>query len=113
MAPRDPSTVDTQLVAQVKTHSRPAEEAEIRAALAPLSSAEERVLRSALRSDPDVHPLGPLAWADIARGLDPKLAAARELSGYYTLQAERDALAAMVTHSPGHTVGTATAAPAR
>src|SRR5207247_192013 len=32
----------------------------------------------------------------IARGLDPELAAAREVSGYYTLRAERDALAALV-----------------
>jgi hypothetical protein len=88
--------VDAELVAQVRERSRIAEEAEIRSALAPLSAGEEKVLRAALKSDISVHPLGPSAWADIARGLDPKLAGARELSGYYTLQAERDALAAIV-----------------
>ncbi|MCA1825787.1 MAG: hypothetical protein ABR567_23170 [Myxococcales bacterium] len=101
MALRDPAYVDTDLVALVKRRSRPAEDAEIRAALAPLTPAEERVLRTALHSDIDAHPLGPAAWADIARGLEPRLAAARELSGYYTLQAERDALAAMVADREG------------
>jgi len=100
VATRDPAKVDAELVALVKPRSRPSEEAEIRAALAPLSPAEERVLRKALAGDISVHPLGPAAWADIARGLDPELAAAREVSGYYTLRAERDALAAMVGQGP-------------
>src|SRR5207302_1945484 len=79
VATRDPAKVDAELVALVKRRSRPSEEAEIRAALAPLAPGEERVLRKALESDISAHPLGPAGWADIARGLDPKLAAAREM----------------------------------
>jgi hypothetical protein len=41
-----------------------------------------------------------MAWADIARGVSPQAAAARELSGYYTLLAERDALASMLETRP-------------
>src|SRR2546426_778238 len=38
----------------------------------------------------------PSGWVDLARGTDPQVAAARELSGYYQLLTERDALAAML-----------------
>lgn len=90
--------VSAALVARVREHTHSAGEAEIRAALAPLTDSEEkRLIR--LLSNPPPAPLGPFAWADLARGIDPQVAAARELSGYYQLQAERDALAAMVASS--------------
>jgi hypothetical protein len=96
---RDPASVDADLVALVRERSRPADEPEVRAALAPLTPAEEKALRRALRDPPPAR-LGPFSWADIARGVEPQVAAARELSGYYALQAERDALAAMVGAPP-------------
>jgi hypothetical protein len=92
--PRDRSTVKKELVARVRECAGGAEEAEIRAALAPLTPAEEKFLDRLLSNPPPGH-FGPFAWADLARGLDPQVAAARELSGYYTLLAERDALAAL------------------
>ncbi len=75
---------------------RPAEEAEVRAALAPLSAGQVAALRKAGKGAPPATPLGPHAWADIARGTSAAVAAARELGGFYELQAERDALASMV-----------------
>jgi hypothetical protein len=93
--PRDPSMVSAALVARVRAHTHGAEEAEIRAALVPLTDAEEKRLNRLL-SNPPASSLGPFAWADLARGIDLQVAAAREISGYYQLQAERDALAAMV-----------------
>ncbi len=96
---RDPASVDAGLVAQVRARSRPAAEIEVRAALAPLTPAEEKRLRSALLAPP-LSPLGPFGWADVARGIEPAVATAREISGYYALQAERDALAAMVGALP-------------
>jgi hypothetical protein len=92
--PRDPDTVDEALVAGVRAHTQGAAEPEIRAALASLTAGEERRLRRILR-DPPPGKFGPSAWTDMARGTDAKIAAARELSGYYTLLAERDALAAL------------------
>src|SRR3954462_7056544 len=92
--PRDRSTVKKELVARLRECAGGAEEAEIRAALAPLTPAEEKFLDRLLSNPPPGH-FGPFAWADLARGLDPQVAAARELSGYYTLLAERDALAAL------------------
>jgi hypothetical protein len=96
---RDPASVDADLVALVRERSRPADEPEVRAALAPLTPAEEKALRRALL-DPPRGRLGPFSWADIARGMEPQVAVARELSGYYALQAERDVLAAMVRVPP-------------
>ena len=100
MATRDPSAVDAELVALVgelsRRAGRPVLEHEVRAALAPLSAAQEAVLRATSPREPPAAPLGPMAWADIARGVSPQAAAARELSGYYTLLAERDALASML-----------------
>jgi hypothetical protein len=93
--PRDPSQVNDELVALVGEASR-APEAEVRAALAPLQPAEEKVLRRLLRSSLESE-LGPFGWADLARGVALRVAQARELSGYYALQAERDVLAAMVS----------------
>jgi hypothetical protein len=93
--PRDPSKVSTALVARLREHTQAADEAEIRAALAPLTDREEKRLNRLL-SNPPPSPLSPFAWADLARGIPPQVAAARDLSGYYKLQAERDALAAMV-----------------
>jgi hypothetical protein len=92
---RDPSMVSAALVARVREHAQGADDAEIRAALAPLTDKEEKRLNRLLVK-PAPAPLGPFAWADLARGLDPRIAAARELSGYYQLLAERNALAAMV-----------------
>ncbi|HET7784440.1 MAG TPA: hypothetical protein VIR81_09780 [Myxococcales bacterium] len=60
-----------------------------------MTDAEEKRLNRLL-SNPPASSLGPFAWADLARGIDVQVAAAREVSGYYQLQAERDALAAMV-----------------
>jgi hypothetical protein len=90
---RDPAAVPEDLVAGVREHTDAAGEAEIRAALAGLGPAEEKRLRRLLQS-PDTGRFGPAAWADLARGTDAQVAAARELSGYYVLLAERDALAA-------------------
>ena len=67
-------------------------EQEVRAALAPLAPAQEAALRATSSREPPAAPLGPMAWADIARGVAPQAAAARELSGYYTLLAERESL---------------------
>ena len=94
--PRDPASVDAQLVARVRDCTDGADETEIRAALSTLSPAEEKRLQRLLRDPPRSH-LSPFAWADLARGTDPQIAAARELSGYYALQVERDALAALVS----------------
>ncbi len=89
---RDPATIPEELVASVRAHTEGAEDAEVRAALAPLSPVEEKRLRRLLQSPPPGR-FGPFAWADLARGTAPQVAAARELSGYYALLAERDALA--------------------
>jgi len=94
---RDPATIPDDLVASVRAHTDGADDAEVRAALAPLGPAEEKRLRRLLESPPKGH-FGPLAWADLARGTDAQVAAAREVSGYYTLLAERDALAALVSN---------------
>ncbi len=100
MTIRDQSEVPGSLVALVGELCRRAgtepSELELRAALAPLSPAEEKVLRRSLNAGPLGKPLGPMAFSDIARGTDPQVAVARELSGYYALLVERDALAAMV-----------------
>ena len=95
---RDPAKVDAELVALVRGRSRAAADAEVRAALAPLSRAEEKTLRKALQSG--ARGLGPFGWADLARGVKVEVAQARELSGYYALQAERDILAALVKGKP-------------
>src|SRR6202022_949526 len=100
VATRDPSAVDAELAALVgelsRRAGRPVLEHEVRAALAPLSATQEAVLRATSPREPPAAPPGPIAWADIARGVSPQAAAARELSGYYTLLAERDALASML-----------------
>lgn len=80
---RDPATVPEDLVASVRAHTQASDDAEIRAALAAITPAEEERLRRLLQSPPPGS-FSPLAWADLARGTDPQLAAARELSGYYT-----------------------------
>jgi hypothetical protein len=93
--PRELDTVPDELVKGVRAHTEGADDAEIRAALASLGREDEERLRRLLRNPPAGR-FGPFAWADLARGTDAQVAAARELSGYYALQAERDALAAMV-----------------
>jgi len=95
MATRDPARVHAELIALVRGRTRAAQEAEVRAALAPLTPTEEKTLRKALRAGTGAA-LGPFGWADVARGVAVEVAAAREVAGYYALQAERDALAAMV-----------------
>ena len=97
--PRDPARVDAELVSAVRARTAGADEAEIRAALSTLTPQEEKNLVRLLRSPPSAR-LGPFGWADLARGTDLQVAAARELSGYYRLQAERDALAALVGQGP-------------
>jgi hypothetical protein len=96
-ARRDPSTVEAKLVALVRELSRragrPATDEEARAALAPLSAGAEHALLNYAQGEPPAKPLGPMAWADIAQGTPPQTAAARELTGYYSLLNERDALA--------------------
>ena len=91
---RDPAKVDAELVALVRGRSRTAGDAEVRAALSPLTAAQEKALREALRSG--ARGLGPFGWADVARGVTAEVARAREMAGYYALQAERDVLAALV-----------------
>ena len=93
--PQDPPTLDDELVASVRIHTERVDEAEIRAALAPLSRSEQEKLERLLRNAQTVK-LGPFGWADVARGTPVEVAAAREVSGYYALLAERDALAALV-----------------
>src|SRR5204863_5742347 len=88
-----------ELVALVRAHTHGAGDTEIRAALAPLTPAEEKRLQRMLRKPPAGID-GPAAWADLARGTDPTVVAARELSGYYALLAERDALAALAKKPP-------------
>jgi hypothetical protein len=95
--PRDPSLVDEDLVSSVRRRTN-AGEAEVRAALSPLTPREEQTLRKSLRSEE--LELGPFGWADVGRGISAKVAQAREVSGFYALQAERDALAAMVGQAP-------------
>lgn len=90
---RDPAQVDDELVALVGEASH-APELEVRAALAGLSQPQQKTLRRALRAISDE--LSPQAWADLARGTGLGVVQARELSGFYSLKAERDALAAMV-----------------
>jgi len=99
-AMRDPSAVEAKLVALVRELSRragrAASEDEARAALAPLSAKEEQALLHYAQSEPPARPLGPMAWADLARGTSAQTAAAREMTGYYEMQIERDALAQML-----------------
>src|ERR1700722_14796623 len=74
---------------------RAVQEPEVALAIEGLTEAE---LRGVLRVSREhtAHPLGPHAMVYIARGVAPAVAAARELSGYYELKAERDALAIQV-----------------
>lgn len=97
--PRDSGRLDKELVDALLARSPRAQLAEARAALAELSAAELDRLRKVLRL-PSAAVLGPFGWADVARGVSPQVAAAREVSGYYALRAERDALAAMVGSAP-------------
>ena len=97
---RDADRVPEDLIAGVREMTESAADSEIRAALSGLSRKEEVQLRELLR-DPPPGRFGPFAWADLARGISPQVAAARELSGYYELQAERDTLAAMVREEKG------------
>jgi hypothetical protein len=79
---------------------RPVEDPELRQALEDLDEdALARVQRVA-RGPLSAGPLGPHAIVDIARGVTPAVAEARELSGYYELRAERDALAIMARQPP-------------
>lgn len=72
---------------------RPADEVEVRRALAALSPAEQEAVQRLARGPAPAKPLGPDAFVDVMRGVDPQVAAARELGGYYQLRAERDVLA--------------------
>ncbi len=94
---RDPSTVDEKFVVLIRELARradrPASEEEARAALAGLKAGEQARLLQHGAGAPPARPLSVQAWADVARGASPETAAARELTGYYTLLAERDALA--------------------
>jgi hypothetical protein len=72
---------------------RAVDDAELERALDGLPSADLKAVRLTARQPIDARPLGPQAIVDISRGVAPSLAAAREISGYYELRAERDALA--------------------
>jgi hypothetical protein len=74
---------------------RPVEELEIQQALEGLDASELRQLQRVSREPLAARPLGPQALLDIVRGVQPRVAAAREISGYYDLKAERDALATL------------------
>ena len=79
---------------------RPADDAEAQAALDVLAPGEKKALEAVLRGAPPARGLGPFAFVDLARGVPVEVAAARELAGYYALQAERDAFAAMAGQKP-------------
>lgn len=78
---------------------RPTTEAEVLRALDGLSADEAAALRRLARSPLPVRHLSPDALVDILRGVDPQVAAARELGGYYAMKAERDALATIAARS--------------
>lgn len=72
---------------------------EVERALGLLDAGELDIVRRVARSTVSRQPLGPDAILDIARGTPSEMAAARELSGYYALAHERDALAAIARPS--------------
>jgi hypothetical protein len=74
-------------------------DAEITRALEGLSEAELKAVLRVARNPPSARPLGPEAFLDIARGVEPGIAAAREISGYYELKAERDTLATLTSRA--------------
>lgn len=84
--------VDDVRVACEKT-GRPTTDAEVRRALDALPASERDAVRLLARGALAARPLGPDALVDIVRGVEAQVAAARELSGFYSLRAERDALA--------------------
>lgn len=91
-------TIGRDVIDDVRTScektGRPTTAAEVLRALEPLAAREVDAVRRVARGRLAVAtPLGPDALIDIARGVDPTVAAARELGGYYALKAERDALA--------------------
>ncbi len=100
VATRESSSDLIELVRELcRRAARPVGDVEIRGALALTSARDETALRKLAKlaaTRPPALPLGPFAWLDVARGIDPAVAAAREMGGYYALLAERDALAALL-----------------
>ncbi len=84
--------IDSEVIARAirwcAAAGRHAGEAEVRAALSPLSWDEMVAVKAVLADPPPARPLGPHALADIARGADPAEAADRERDGRY--RSERD-----------------------
>jgi len=74
---------------------RPVQDAEIVRALEGLDEAVLHAVRRVAQEPLSARPLGPEAILDIARGVAPTVAAAREIGGYYELKAERDTLATL------------------
>ncbi len=74
--------IDDELVSRAicwcSEAERPASPDQVRAALSPLSWDELLAARALLADPPPIRPLGPLALADLARGVGPELAAERE-----------------------------------
>jgi len=94
VATRVPGALDAELTALVRELSRragrAAGETEARAALAALSAAEQQALPPLGRCCSAGAAARAHGLADIARGVEPHIAAARELGGYYELLAERE-----------------------
>lgn len=71
---------------------RPTTEAEVRRTLETLDPKQVDAVRRLARSGLTA-PLGPDALVDVTQGTPVHMASAREIGGYYTMKAERDALA--------------------
>lgn len=82
MAELDPEVI-ARAIGWCAAAGRHAGEAEVRAALTPLSWDELVAVRALLADPPPARPLGPRALADLARGADPAEAALRERQGRY------------------------------
>ncbi|HUM13055.1 MAG TPA: hypothetical protein VLT82_19050 [Myxococcaceae bacterium] len=70
----------------------PASPRAVREALSALAESDDFRVRAVTDAEPPVHPLGPFAVVDLARGTAADVAGLRQRSGYYALVAEMLAL---------------------
>jgi hypothetical protein len=89
---RQPDDVPTPVAVAVSDFCRragaPASPREVRGALSTVTDADEFRIRAVTDTEPPLHPLGPYAVADLARGTSVELAGLRQRAGYYDLVAE-------------------------